>query len=61
MHQAIRECHGSDVVKSILAGLAEYTPSHFAVEESLMRILNYPDYESHKAVHEELLQHLVEL
>ncbi len=61
MHDAIHERHGSDVVKGILAELAEYTRIHFAVEESLMRILNYPDYESHKAIHEELLQHVIDL
>ncbi len=61
MHDAIHERHGSDVVKSILAELAEYTRIHFAVEESLMRILNYPDYEKHKEIHEELLQHVIEL
>jgi hemerythrin len=61
MHEAIHKRHGSDVVKGILAELAEYTRIHFAVEESLMRILNYPDYENHKVVHEELLQHVVEL
>lgn len=61
MHDAIHERHGSDVVKGILAELAEYTRIHFAVEESLMRILNYPDYEQHKAIHEELLGHVIEL
>ncbi|MEW8498684.1 MAG: hemerythrin domain-containing protein, partial [Candidatus Thiodiazotropha taylori] len=39
MHEAIHQRHGSDVVKSILGDLAEYTRIHFAVEESLMRIL----------------------
>jgi hemerythrin len=61
MHHAIHERHGSEVVKEILAELAEYTRIHFAVEESLMRILNYPEYENHKAIHEELLQHVIEL
>lgn len=61
MHQAIHERHGSDVVKGILNELADYTRIHFAVEESLMRILGYPGYEDHKAIHEELLEHVVEL
>jgi hemerythrin len=34
---------------------------HFAVEESLMRIFNYPDYEAHKKHHEELTSQVVEL
>lgn len=61
MHEAIHQRHGSDVVKSILGDLAEYTHIHFAVEESLMRILNYPSYEEHKEIHEELLQSVNDL
>ncbi|MEN8178531.1 MAG: bacteriohemerythrin [Pseudomonadota bacterium] len=61
MHDAIHKRHGSDVVKDILTELAEYTRIHFAVEESLMRILGYPGYEEHKKIHEELLLHVIEL
>ncbi|MCU7920972.1 MAG: bacteriohemerythrin [Candidatus Thiodiazotropha sp. (ex Epidulcina cf. delphinae)] len=61
MHEAIHQRHGSDVVKSILGDLADYTRIHFAVEESLMRILNYPGYDDHKEIHEELLQSVVDL
>ena len=61
MHEAIHQRHGSDVVISILSDLAEYTRIHFAVEESLMRILNYPDYDNHKQVHEELLHTVADL
>jgi hemerythrin len=55
MHEAIRLHHSSDVVHGILDKLAEYTRIHFAVEESLMRILGYPDYETHKTQHEHLI------
>ncbi len=61
MHEAIEQKHGSDVVLDILAELADYTKIHFAVEESLMRILGYPGYEEHKDIHDELLEHVVEL
>ncbi len=61
MHNAIHEQHGSDVVLKILSDLADYTKIHFAVEESLMRILGFPGYEEHKEIHEELFQHVVEL
>ena len=61
MHEAIHQRHGSDVVIGILSDLAEYTRIHFAVEESLMRILNYPDYDNHKQVHEELLHTVADL
>lgn len=61
MHEAIHQRHGSDAVQEILAKLADYTRIHFAVEESLMRILNYPEYEAHHEQHKELLAHVVEL
>jgi hemerythrin len=61
MHDAIHERHGSDVVKAILVKLADYTRIHFAVEESLMRILGYPGYEEHKAQHEELIHSVTDL
>lgn len=61
MHEAIHERHGSDVVEGILAELAEYTRIHFAVEESLMRLLNFPGYEEHRELHEELIQQMVDL
>ncbi len=61
MHEAIHQRHGSEVVNSILKDLADYTRIHFAVEESLMRILNYPDYEAHKEIHEELLHSVTDL
>lgn len=61
MHDAIHGRRGNDVVQDILAQLAEYTRIHFAVEESLMRILNYPGYEEHRDSHEELIGHVVEL
>jgi len=61
MHDAIHKRKGSEVVKEILVELADYTRIHFAVEESLMRILNYPGYDEHKLIHEELLGHVIEL
>lgn len=55
LHRAIVGHHGSEAAHRILAELLEYTRIHFAVEESLMRILGYPDYEEHKHHHELLL------
>ncbi len=61
MHEAIHRGHGSEVVIEILDKPADYTRIHFAVEESLMRILNYPGCEEHKEPHEEFLGHVAEL
>lgn len=61
MHDAIHRRRGSEVVRDVLEKLADYTRIHFAVEESLMRILGYPDYDGHKELHEQLIAHMVEL
>ncbi len=44
----------AQVTRKILAELFRYTSVHFAVEESLFRIFNYPDYENHKKNHDKL-------
>ncbi len=61
LHDAIHQRHGSDAARKILDELADYTRIHFAVEESLMRVLEYPGYEAHKQQHEDLIQQLVDL
>ncbi len=61
MHEAIQEHHAAEVVRGILDRLASYTQTHFLVEESLMRILNYPRYEEHKKEHDALIFQVKEL
>ena len=61
MHLAIRDSRGREAVAKVLARLADYIKIHFAVEESLMRILGYPGYEGHKAQHEELIRSVLDL
>lgn len=60
LHRSIHERHGSEASRAILDKLGEYTRIHFAVEESLMRITDYPGYEVHKKEHEELIAQLVD-
>lgn len=61
LHQAIHERHGTEVSRRILNELTEYTRVHFAVEESLMRISGYPDFENHKKIHGVLIQQVQEM
>jgi hemerythrin len=42
------------ILNDTLKILLQYTVIHFAVEESLFRLLDYPNYETHKKQHEEL-------
>ncbi|PWB55393.1 MAG: hemerythrin [Nitrosomonadales bacterium] len=61
LHTAIHEKHGASACMETLDKLVEYTRVHFTVEESLMRILGYPDYASHLESHEKLIAQVVEL
>jgi hemerythrin len=61
LHDAVVARHGSAACVEILNQLAEYTRVHFIVEESLMRILHYPDFEQHKGEHEALVEQVVAL
>ena len=44
LHTAMYEHQGKEVAEKILNELVDYTKIHFAVEESLMRVLGYPQY-----------------
>ncbi|HMX15664.1 MAG TPA: bacteriohemerythrin [Rhodocyclaceae bacterium] len=61
LHEAIHQHKGSDASRDILWRLAEYTRIHFTVEESLMRLLNYPEFEGHKQQHESLMTQVADL
>ncbi len=61
LHTAIIEHHGSETSRTILDELADYTKTHFSVEESLMRVSNYPEFDAHKQNHEELIGQVVAL
>ncbi|MCP5159998.1 MAG: hemerythrin family protein [Gammaproteobacteria bacterium] len=58
VHEAIQQRQGVEATNKIVERLSEYTRIHFAVEESLMRILHYPEYERHKEEHDQLIEQL---
>jgi len=55
LHTAMLERRGTNVVADLLDKLAEYTVTHFAHEEALMRETHYPDRENHFKMHRALL------
>jgi len=55
IHKAPREEAGC-----LLQELVDYTAVHFALEESLFRITDYPGYDTHKALHEHLKQQVMD-
>mgnify|MGYP002713064517 CR=1 FL=1 len=54
LHREMSKRRGVGILSRILEGLIEYTETHFAFEEKLMREHGYPDYQAHKAGHEKL-------
>lgn len=61
LHRAIHQHQGKAAAEAILKDLVDYTKIHFAVEESLMRILGYPGYTDHKRQHDILISEVKEL
>lgn len=44
-----------EIIGQVIDELAHYTTVHFAIEEALMRMFHYPDYDQHKQIHTALL------
>ncbi|MBT0665913.1 bacteriohemerythrin [Geobacter pelophilus] len=61
LYIAMREGRGKDAIGSILDELIEYTKTHFAHEEKLMKESGYPGYEDQKRAHESLINKVVEI
>jgi hemerythrin len=56
LHCAIVEHHGKATAREVLERLTEYTRSHFALEERLMSLSHYPEFEVHRQQHRELIE-----
>jgi hemerythrin len=61
LHEAILNKEGSTVCRSILDELVEYTRVHFALEQTLMRVGKYPDYDKHCQLHHGLVDEVESL
>lgn len=54
LHEAMIARQARQILDKILQELADYTVSHFANEENLMKTHGYPDYESHHDKHQKM-------
>ena len=61
LHKAMRMQKGTGELGGILKGLAEYTVMHFGTEEKLFKKFNYPQYESHRKIHEALVSQVLDI
>jgi hemerythrin len=46
-------------LESVFNQLIDYTRIHFAVEEALMRIVQYKDYDAHKKIHDDITSQVI--
>jgi hemerythrin len=61
LHSAMGGGKGKEAMEGILAGLVDYTKTHFAREEQLMQKHAYPGYLGHKPKHDDFTKQVVEL
>lgn len=58
---ACNQGRGNEEVASTINFLGTYVETHFRAEENLMLKNNYPDYKSHKEIHENFIKSFKEL
>jgi hemerythrin-like metal-binding protein len=58
---ALSQGAANEVVPTILTELSNYTKTHFNNEENAFKKFNYPEYESHKKLHDGFIKELQDL
>lgn len=61
LNQAMRVGKGKDALGIILNDLVQYTRTHFATEERIMKTNGYPEYDVHKAKHDKMTDKVLEV
>lgn len=52
LHSALKDGTGKVAVNGILAGIVDYTVTHFTYEQKELVRCGYPDYQRHLQIHE---------
>jgi len=60
LHEAMKRGKAKDVIAATLAGLVDYTKTHFLEEESLLAKANYAQLPQHKAIHDGFVSKIAE-
>ena len=61
LNDAMRQGKGKQVLGDVLGNLIQYTRSHFAAEERLLKANGYPEYDEHKAKHEKMTRKVADI
>lgn len=60
LYEALAAKKERDRVTEVLNELVEYTKVHFAVEETLMRVFHYEEYDAHKEIHDRIVNRVLD-
>ena len=61
LHTAVTYSTGEEFEREALDELVDYTKTHFTYEEGLMEQNGYPDFDSHKAQHKQMIEKVGEV
>jgi len=61
LDDAMKQQAEAEILINIMQKLETSTKLHFGLEESLMRVLQYPGYEKHKQEHRQLIHQLTDI
>ena len=61
LYAAMSAGQGKAVLSRILDRMVQYTAVHFAHEERLLKLHNYPDFAAHKAEHDTMVKQVLDL
>lgn len=61
LQTAVDYSTGEEFEREALDELVDYTKTHFSYEEGLMQQYDYPEFEPHKAQHQEMIQQVEEV
>lgn len=60
LYDAMKAGKSKEIMEQTLENLVDYTGYHFSTEEDLMAKYNYPEIESHKKAHEDLVKQVLD-
>ena len=61
LDDAMRKGQGKSALEGILKELVQYTRTHFAAEERIMKTHGYPEFEEHKRKHDSMTQKVLDV
>ncbi len=61
LHEAMQGAADSSTTRRVLDKLVQYTRTHFEHEEKFLRDVGFPNYDAHKALHDNMRQRTLSL